>query len=120
MAIKHVKKYYQQVEKMYVELLSDLEEMKDDFKEGKVTEEEFNNLMLPVNSIRDNYKRLSYMLYLLFLPQRDSKRAKFDKQNQMLVNYFQDNNLTMEQEKELNKDALKEFKRLIKERKLDE
>ena len=32
MAIKQVKNYYKQVEKMYLELLSDLKEMEEDFK----------------------------------------------------------------------------------------
>ena len=36
MAIKQVKNYYKQVEKMYLELLSDLKEMEEDFKNNEI------------------------------------------------------------------------------------
>ena len=65
MAIKQVKNYYKQVEKMYLELLSDLKEMEEDFKNNECTEEELQNLLIPVRGIEENYKRLSYIMYLL-------------------------------------------------------
>ena len=44
MSVKHVKKYYHDIEKMYLELVSELAEMKDDFAKGNCTEEELNKL----------------------------------------------------------------------------
>ena len=41
MAIKHVKDYYKQIEKMYFELISELHEMEEDFK--KNIKEKFNH-----------------------------------------------------------------------------
>ena len=70
MAIKQVKNYYKQVEKMYLELLSDLKEMEEDFKNNECTEEELQNLLIPVRGIEENYKRLSYIMYLLYQPNR--------------------------------------------------
>ena len=62
MAIKHVKDYYKQIEKMYFELISELHEMEEDFKKNECTEEELQNLLIPVKGIEENYKRLSCIL----------------------------------------------------------
>ena len=59
MSIKHVKRYYKQTEKMYFELLADLHEMEKDFKAGECTEEQLQNLLLPVNNLKENYKLIS-------------------------------------------------------------
>ena len=76
MAIKQVKNYYKQVEKMYLELLSDLKEMEEDFKNNECTEEELQNLLIPVRGIEENYKRLSYIMYLLYQPNRKNKEGR--------------------------------------------
>lgn len=115
MSVKHVKKYYHDIEKMYLELVSELNEMKDDFAKGNCTEEELNNLLLPVKGIEENYKRLSYIMYLLFQPNRDEKEAKYKKQNKELNQYFIDNNIDKEKDLEIDKVGLKTFKERIKE-----
>lgn len=116
MAIKHVKNYYKQIEKMYLELVSELHEMEEDFKKNECTEEELQNLLVPVRGIEENYKRLAYILYLLYQPNRDKKSGKYHKENKDLYKYFKDNNLTAEQEIQKEEHALKEFKKSIKER----
>ena len=68
MSVKHIKKYYNDIQKMYFELVSDLKEMESELKAGTCTEEELNNLLLPVKGIEENYKRLSYIMYLLYQP----------------------------------------------------
>lgn len=55
MSVKHVKKYYRDIEKMYLELVSELSEMKDDFAKGNCTEDELNNLLTPVKGIEELY-----------------------------------------------------------------
>lgn len=115
MSVKHVKKYFKDIEKMYFELVSDLKEMEKDFEAGSCTEEELNNLLKPVRGIEENYKRLAYFMYLLYQPNRDSKKEKYNKANKDMYKYFKDNNLTAEQELEKNKHALFEFKKFIKE-----
>ena len=115
MSVKHVKKYYHDIEKMYLELVSELAEMKDDFAKGNCTEEELNNLLIPVKGIEENYKRLSYIMYLLFQPNRDEKEAKYKKQNKELNQYFIDNNIAKEKDLEIDRVGLETFKEKIKE-----
>ena len=116
MAVKHVKDYYLKIEKMYVELLADLKEMEEDFKKGECTEEELQNLLIPVNNIKENYERLAYILYLLYLPNRDKKKGRYEKENKLLLNHFKEKGITMRQELEKDKDALKIFKQSLKEK----
>ena len=63
MAVRQLKTYYKQVEEMFLELNDDLKEMEEDFKAGKITEDELHNLLLPVKGLKDNYIRLSYVMY---------------------------------------------------------
>ena len=114
MSIKHVKRYYKQTEKMYFELLADLHEMEEDFKAGECTEEQLQNLLLPVNNLKENYKLISYFMYLLAQPNRDSKEKKYQNQNKDLTDYFKENKLMVEEQKSMGEDALKKFKEEVK------
>lgn len=111
MALKQVKDYYKGIEKLYFELVSDLREMEEEFKEGNVTEEELNKLFIPVNNIKDNYLRLSYILHLFYQPNREKKVPKYNNQHKDLINVFKENKITKEQELENSKYALDEFKK---------
>lgn len=115
MSVKHIKKYYNDIQKMYFELVSDLKEMERDLKAGTCTEEELNNLLLPVKGIEENYKRLSYIMYLLYQPNRDSKKDKYNKANKEIYKFFNDNGLTKEKEVEKEKNDLKEFRDNLKQ-----
>ena len=116
MALKQVQNYYKQVEKLYFELASELKEMEDDFKKGECTEEELQNLLIPVNNIKENYQRLAYIMFLFYQPNKEKKKDKYFKQNKGLAKYFDKNCLTIEQEIEREKDALKTFKQAIKKK----
>lgn len=115
MSVKHIKKYYNDIQKMYFELVSDLKEMESELKAGTCTEEELNNLLLPVKGIEENYKRLSYIMYLLYQPNRDSKKDKYNKANKEIYKFFNDNGLTKEKEVEKEKNNLKEFRDNLKQ-----
>ena len=116
MAMKHLKSYYEQVEKLYLELASELKEMEEDFKNNECTEEELQNLVIPVNNIITNYKQLAYVLFLLYQPKNDKKKAKYEKQNKDLVKYFTDEELTAQQQLTKEEASLKTFRELVKEK----
>lgn len=111
MSLKHVKDYYKGIEKLYFELVNDLREMEQEFKEGNVTEEELNKLLIPVNNIKDNYLRLSYILHLFYQPNREKKIPKYNNQHKDLIKVFKENKITKKQELENSRYALDEFKK---------
>ena len=115
MALKQVKDYYKSVEKLYFDMLHSLEEMNEEFKKGNVTEEELNKLLTPVNNIKDNYLRLSYVLHLFYEPNRQKKVKKYEKQEHNINKLFEENRITKEQDLQDSEYALTEFKKHLKE-----
>lgn len=115
MAIKHVKEYYKQVEKMYFDLKSSLIEMENEFKKGEVTEEELNKLLLPVQGIQQNYFQLSYVLSLLYRPNKEEKAKKYDEKEDLVNRFFNEKRLTKEQVIADSENCLMEFKKALKE-----
>ena len=115
MALKQVKDYYKSVEKLYFDMLHSLEEMNEEFKKGNVTEEELNKLLTPVNNIKDNYLRLSYVLHLFYEPNRQKKVKKYEKQEHNINKIFEENRITKEQDLQDSEYALTEFKKHLEE-----
>lgn len=115
MALKQVKDYYKSVEKLYFDMVHSLEEMSEEFKKGNVTEEELNKLLAPVNNIKDNYLRLSYVMYLFAQPKRGKKRPKYEEQERELLRRFKDLSIDEASDLLLSQDALKEFKKHLSE-----
>lgn len=115
MALKQVKDYYKSVEKLYFDMLHSLEEMNEEFKKGNVTEEELNKLLTPVNNIKDNYLRLSYIMYLFYQPNREKKVKKFEKQEHQLAQTFRECGVDKRSDLAYSEYSLKEFKKHLAE-----
>ena len=115
MALKQVKDYYKSVEKLYFDMVHSLEGMQEEFNKGNVTEEELNKLLTPVNNIKDNYLRLSYVLHLFYEPNRQKKVKKYEKQEHNINKIFEENRITKEQDLQDSEYALTEFNKDLKE-----
>lgn len=77
MAIRHVRDYYNKVYKQYEAVLKNLEEFQKEAEQGLVEPERLDALKKQIQPIIDNYMTLSYIIYLLDMPQRDSKKKKY-------------------------------------------
>ena len=73
MAVKDVVNYYAQVESQYHEMLEDVKDYEQAFNTGEITEEKYEEALKLVDSIKANYERLSYIMFLL------TKRKKYKK-----------------------------------------
>lgn len=80
MAVKHVREYYERMTSDYVEMKKVLEELE------KTSEENAGKALSNIDSIREqvkllesNYKRLSYIIFLLNQPNREKKKSKYYK-----------------------------------------
>lgn len=120
MALKDVKNYFKEEEKLYFDMLNSLSEMQKEFEEGNITEEELNKMLLPVTNIKNVYLLLAYVIYLFNQPNRKKKISKYKKQNREINSFFEDNDLSMDIALEKDKDALKLFKENLKKLKRDE
>lgn len=112
MALKHVKEYYFKIQEQYLELLSDVPEYDKALKEGKFTQEQFDNAVKQLEIVKENYERISYIMYLFTLPQRDKRLDKHIQQHKATRDYFKTSGASIDAILSENGDALAEFKRL--------
>jgi hypothetical protein len=106
MAIKHIKEYYEQVCDHYVLMNDELRDFQKEVEEGLVEPERLENLKKMIEPLKNNYMTLSWIMYLLNKPQRDSKEKSY----QQRMKKF-----TSELDKNFDKDGiLKQNENVIK------
>lgn len=88
MAVKDVKKYYIDLINQYVEMKDNMADFEVAFKEGHITEDRLIEVKKDVEAIKDNLDRVSYIMYLLEMPNKKAKKAKYQKQHTKLGRTF--------------------------------
>lgn len=110
MAINDVRDYYFTMLAQYLEEKQNLEDFSEALKNGYITEEQLHDAQEAVLSLEENYHRLSYIMYLLSMPKRKSKKAGYIKQNKKLLSEFIKLGADKDSIEKENLDALKHFK----------
>lgn len=110
MAIRDVKEYYFKMLAQYIEMKNDLADFEQALKDGFITEEQMQTAFEEVNKVQQNYERLSYIMYLLNLPNRKSKRKRPTTADSALMAEFKHRKADIEAVSAENCDALKAFK----------
>ena len=108
MALKQVKTYYRQVEHQYFRMLEDSKEFDELLKQGKVDQSQIDQIHLMLSKLEENYKRLSYIMFLIGAPNRTKKLPKYNQQNAKLdfASIKADDKSVLAE----NEDVLKKFK----------
>lgn len=115
MAIKDVKEYYFKMLEQYMEMKADMADFEQALKDGFITEEQLQAAMEEVNKVQQNYDRLTYIMYLLELPRKDSKKVRHNNSNRKLVAAFKERKADTEAIDYENKCALKAFRDELKQ-----
>ena len=110
MAIRDVKEYYFKMLSQYMEMKADLADFEQALKDGFITEEQMQAAFAEVDRVQQNYERLSYIMYLLNLPNRKSKQKKYNTMNSALVAEFEKLGADCKAVELENMDALKLFR----------
>lgn len=84
MAVKHIKEYYEQVCEQYVQMNEELRDFQKEVENGLVEPERIDNLKAVIEPLKNNYMTLSWIMYLLNKPQRDSKEKSYERRNRKL------------------------------------
>ena len=79
MAVKHVKEYYDQVCNQYIEMNQEIREFQKEVEEGLIEPERIDNLKKVIEPLKNNYMTLSWIMYLLNKPQKDSKGKSYER-----------------------------------------
>lgn len=114
MALRDVKDYYSKMFLQYLEMKNDLADFEQALKDGYITEDQLEELKAEFNNIEINYHRLSYIMYLLELPNRKSKQPRYKKANSKLESYFSQTNSTAKDVELENEGALNELRKQVK------
>lgn len=85
MAVKHIKEYYEQVCNQYVQMNEELRDFQKEVENGLVEPERIDNLKKMIEPLKNNYMTLSWIMYLLNKPQRDSKEKSYQKRNKKFI-----------------------------------
>lgn len=110
MALRDVKEYYFKMLGQYFEMKADLADFEQALKDGFITEDQMQAAIEDVDKVKQNYERLSYIMYLLNLPNRKSKQEKYIKMNKKLVAEFEARQADTKSIELENRDALKAFR----------
>lgn len=108
MSQKDVIKYYNEVVENYKDMLENLKDMEEEMKESLVTPEQVEQMKRMAQPVVDNYKTLSYIIFLLNRPTKKEKFNRYEKQNKKLL----ENCRTKEEVLNENKEALNNLKNL--------
>ena len=115
MAAKDVKEYYFKLIAQKAELEADLADFEEALKNGFITEEQMQAAKDELIPYQINLDRLTYIVYLLELPNRKTKKAKFEKQNKKILDELGKRNADEQSVLYENKSALDAFRKEVKE-----
>ena len=108
MSIKHVKTYYHQQSNQYMQMLNTVKELQKMANNGEYSNEQLASIQQLIAKLKENMDRISYIVYLLQLPNRSKKEKKFREANKELEEAMSDfNDVSVEEE---NSNILKELK----------
>ena len=110
MAIKDVRNYFYTMLAQYLEEKQNLADFEEALKNGFITEEQMQEALQTVADLETNYHRLVYIMYLLDMPNRKSKKAGYVKQYQPILEELKKLGADIDSIKKENSDALIHFK----------
>ena len=114
MAVKDVKKYYAKLIAQKAELEADLADFEEALKNGFITEEQMQKAKDELIPYQINLDRLTYIVFLLELPNREAKKVKFAKQNKKILNELEKRKADEQSVINENKSALDGFRKEVK------
>jgi len=110
MSKKHVDDYFNQICNDYHEMVEALRDMEKECNEGLVSPERVDNLKEMIKPIKYNYQRISYIMFLLNMPNKKEKKRWYSKENKN-KNFPQE--VTLEGIRQENKKALDAAKKSL-------
>jgi hypothetical protein len=115
MAVKDVRNYFYTMLMQYLEEKQNLADFEEALKAGNITEEQMQDVMQNITELEANYHRLVYIMYLLDMPNRKSKKAGYVRQYQPILDELKRLGADIDSVKAENSDALIHFKAALNE-----
>ncbi len=85
MAKKHVDKYFEDIANQYHELLESIRELEEESSKGLINPDHLENMKTLLEPLKQNYLRISYIMFLLNQPNKKEKEKRYVKANNKLL-----------------------------------
>ena len=85
MSKKDVDKYYQTISNQYNEMVDNLKELESNAENTMISSDVLDNMKKMIIPLKQNYERISYLMFLLNQPSRKKKISKYINQNQKKI-----------------------------------
>lgn len=92
MSKKDVEKYAAQITAQYSELIDILHDLEKEAAENLVEPERIERLKDQIAPIKQNYERISYIMYLYNKPTRKNKQPRYEQMNKKLLKKLSSSN----------------------------
>ena len=113
MARKHVIQYFLEVQNQYFESLETIGELDVAAKKGLIEQDRLDSELKEIQTIKQNYERIAYIIMLLNKPNRKSKEAREETMNRKWYDYLKGSG--KEAILNENRDALADLKKFLEE-----
>lgn len=111
MSVKHVKLYYDEICAQYHEMLETLKDFEEECANNLVDPDRIEQAKKIIEPLKDNYEKISYIMFLLNKPNKKEKLKKYEKQNAKLLTEFDKKN-SLNGMKEKNKEVINDLKEI--------
>ena len=108
MSKKHFEKYLDEVSAQYHEMNEDLRDMEKLVADNMMPPEFLDKIKIMIAPVKDNWLKLNYVKFLLDMPNKKPKVAKYKNQNKKIL----ENVITKEEVLKQNEDVLESLKKL--------
>ena len=85
MAVKHLREYYAKLTAQHQLTLDEIREWEQECANGMITPEFMEEIKKRAQPTLKNYMDMSYVMYLLDLPQRDSKKRAYERRQEAFL-----------------------------------
>jgi hypothetical protein len=90
MAKRHVEEYFNTVANQWLEMQNELNDFAEEARKGLFPPERLEEIKTTIQPIKTNYETLSYIMFLLNMPNRKAKETKYVKSTEVSKNRSKD------------------------------
>lgn len=113
MSVKHIKQYFNEVADQYHDLLEEIRDFESEAKQGLIEPERLDLIKESIKPLVNNFQTLSYIMFLLNMPNRKEKQPRYVAQNKKLLKSI-DEKFTKQGIINQNKSVLNNTEKIIK------
>ena len=79
MAVRDFIAYYNEEEAQYNEMLDDAKDLEQSYREGHLSEEQYDEAIKYIEAIKHNHERLAYVMFLITKRKKYQRKAKVER-----------------------------------------